>query len=494
MAALVYNRKLFNPLFWHVQKYLNNEAIRFMFIEGGSSAAKTFSIAQALLFHMVDYGVNTMVYRQFGVHIKDTVFQSFKKAANELQMKRFLEVLEMKIRYQSEDKMIRFRGLDDTESMKGLEDYDIVYCNEWNQQNKAIWDQLRKRLRGRRNQKYICDWNPVSAQLWQYTELIDMDEWIDLPLNIADAPTKYSSLNAEHSFVRINKAGNSIWIKTTYRDNFYIIGHPSGDGGFFDEHTLADYEYDRTYNPNLYRIYANGERGVLKTGGEFWKQFDEIKNVKPLIYQAAPVHISLDNNVNPYVTVGIWQHFNKDIKQIDELPCRTPDNNAPKAALRTVKYLRSKNHSDMVYIYGDPSALAASTVDEDSKSFFDKFIAVLKNANFKVVSRVGESAPEVAMSAAFINDIYESNLYGYTITISDNCRVSIDDYIQVKEDTDGSMKKPKVKHPVTNITYEPHGHFSDQKRYFIIQLLKEEFKKYKSLPKTNLMKKAGYLR
>jgi phage terminase large subunit len=145
MAQLVYNTRLFNPLFWHVRKYIQDEAIRFMFIEGGSSAAKTFSIAQALLFHMVDDGANTMCYRQFGVHIKDTVYQSFTKAADQLEMKRFLEMLEMRIKYQAAGKKIRFRGLDDTESMKGLEDYDIVYCNEWNQQAKVIWDQLRKR-------------------------------------------------------------------------------------------------------------------------------------------------------------------------------------------------------------------------------------------------------------------------------------------------------------------------------------------------------------
>jgi hypothetical protein len=50
----------------------------------------------------------------------------------------------------------------------------------------------------------------------------------------------------------------------------------------------------------------------------------------------------------------------------------------------------------------------------------------------------------------------------------------------VKEDKDGKMDKPKVKDPVTGVTYEPQGHFSDQKRYFITKILENEFNQYKS--------------
>jgi len=41
--------------------------------------------------------------------------------------------------------------------------------------------------------------------------------------------------------------------------------------------------------------------------------------------------------------------------------------------------------------------------------------------------------------------------------------------------------------------YETHGHFSDAKRYFIIELLKEEWNKYKSR-KNNLASQAGWFR
>jgi phage terminase large subunit len=475
------NPRLFNPLHWHLMPLLRDERIRFIYIEGGSSAAKTAEICSSLLIDQAQHNYSSMVFRRFHVDIKDSVFNSFKAASRRLSFTehgvyRFQQDL---ARCSRNSAVVRFRGLDDEENVKGIEDYDIVYNNEWNQFTKTQWDQQRKRLRGRKNQKFLCDWNPVSAKLWQYEEWLDLDEWIDLPLDIK-AATKYSSLNQEFAFKKINKKGNSIWIKVTYRDNFWVTGHPSGQGGFIDQHTLDDYEHDRVHNYNLYRVYANGERGILRTGGEFWKQFNETIHVKPLRIEPTTIHISIDENVNPYVTVSLWQYMDKEIRQIHEIPCKAPDNNAPKAAKRLVEYLNKIEYKDVLYIYGDPSAGKRSTVDENNSSFYDKFIEVLRNEGFIVERRVARSAPEVALSAAFINEIYESNLYGYSIVISDRCKVSIDDYCAVKEDKDGKMFKEKKKDEITKVTYEPNGHFSDSKRYFITRLLEAEFIRYKS--------------
>jgi phage terminase large subunit len=478
------NPRLFNPLHWHLMPLLRDEKIRYIYVEGGSSAAKTAEICSSLLIDQASRNYSSMVFRRFHVDIKDSVFNSFKASSKrigftEKHIYSFQQDL-AKCNYNAA--RVRFRGLDDEENVKGIEDYDIVYNNEWNQFTKTQWDQQRKRLRGRKNQKFICDWNPVSAKLWQYEEWLDLDEWIDLPLAI-DAPTKYNSLNADFAFKKINKKGNSIWIKVTFRDNYWITGHPSGEGGYLDQHTLDDYEHDRIHNYNLYRVYANGERGILRSGGEFWKQFDETKHVKPLKIEKSTIHISLDENVNPYVTVSAWQIVSKEIRQVHEIPCKSPENNAPKAARKLVAWLRKIEYEDVLYIYGDPSADKRTTIDENNRSFYDKLIEVLRTEGFKVVNRVARSAPQVALSAAFVNDIYETNLYGYSITIADSCKVSIDDYCMVKEDKDGKMLKEKVKDANTNVTYEPYGHFSDAKRYFITTILASEFNQYKSRTK-----------
>jgi hypothetical protein len=168
---------------------------------------------------------------------------------------------------------------------------------------------------------------------------------------------------------------------------------------------------------------------------------------------------------------------------VHEIPCKEPNNNAPKSAGELVKWLNKIDYKDVVYIYGDPSSSKRSTIDPNNSSFYDKFIEVLRVAGYKVVNRVARSAPEVALSAAFINEIYENNLHGYSITIADSCKVSIDDYVTVKEDKDGTMLKLKVKDKTTEQTYEPNGHYSDAKRYFLTTILQNEFNLYKSRSK-----------
>jgi phage terminase large subunit len=474
----IFHPKLFNPLYWHLLPLLRDERIRYIFIEGGSSAAKTFTICQALATDMYEREYSTMVFRRFQINIMDSVYSSFKAAIKGLEMDDYYLQQQFLIKGDDEQSRIRFRGLDDEENIKGIEDFNVVYNNEWSQFTEDQWTQQRKRLRGRPNQKFICDWNPISSKLWQYENWIDKDTWTDLPLAVPGK--KHSALDAQFAFKRINKAGNAVWLKVTFRDNFWIVGHPSGKGGYLDQHTLDDYEHDRLYKPNMYRIYANGERGILRTGGEFWKQFNEMKHVRPLTVEKSTLHISLDENVMPYVTIGCWQLISKEFRQVHEIPCREPFNNAPKAAGQLVKWLEQIGYQDVVYIYGDPSSSKRSTIDPNNSSFYDKFIEVLRTAGFKVVNRVARSAPEVALSAAFVNEIYESNLYGYSIAIGDSCKVSIDDYCTVKEDKDGSMLKLKIKDPVTLQTYEPNGHYSDQKRYILIEMLKAEFNMYKS--------------
>lgn len=232
----------------------------------------------------------------------------------------------------------------------------------------------------------------------------------------------------------------------------------------------------RTYEA----LYQQNPKPV-QAGGEFWAAFSTLKHVAPTPYDSkTTIHISLDNNVSPYVTCSVWQVAGKEIRQIHEIPAKAPNNNAVKAALLLAKYLDRLKYESIVYIYGDPSASARSTVDANSASFYDKFIEVLKQSGYKIISRVKKSMPEIAMSANFINEIYENDLLGFSIRIDPSCTVSIEDYYSVKHDKEGKMQKTKVKDPSTGVTYEQYGHFSDAKRYFLMTLLASEFQQYKS--------------
>jgi hypothetical protein len=304
----------------------------------------------------------------------------------------------------------------------------------------------------------------------------------------------YSRLRTEKAITQFYGAFNtervyqSHWIRKVLFDGEYAAQATRIKANYYDNHFINQQEYESKLrliangNAGIFNAIANGEWGMVRTGYEFWKQFSETKHVKSVKIEPTTIHVSLDENVNPYVTVSCWQLFvdRKLLRQVHELACRSPENNAPKAARKLAAWLHSIDYKDVVFIYGDPSASRKSTVDANNSSFYDKFIEVLRASGFTVISRVAKSHPEVALSAAFINEIYESNLGGWSIEISDMCFTSIEDYILVKEDAEGKMLKEKVKDEKSNVTYEPQGHFSDAKRYFITKVLDREFNTYKA--------------
>lgn len=337
-------------------------------------------------------------------------------------------------------------GANDSASLKSIKDPTHFFCEEMDQFNFTDFGFIYSRLR---TEKAITQFYGAFN-----TDRVYQSHWI-----------RKVMFEGEYKDMAIK-------LKANYYDNNFI--------------NKEDYESKLRLIANgditKFNAIANGEWGMIRTGFEFWKQFDETKHVKKLDIEKTTIHVTLDENVNPYVTVSCWQLLveKKKIHQVHELPCESPDNNAPKAAKRLAAWLHSIDYKDVLFIYGDPSASKRSTVDENNRSFYDKFIEVLRQEGFQVVSRVAKSHPEVALSAAFINEIYERNLEGWTIEIHERCFRSIEDYLLVKEDAEGKMLKEKVKDENSNITYEPHGHFSDAKRYFIIKVLEREFNAYKA--------------
>jgi PBSX family phage terminase large subunit len=291
----------------------------------------------------------------------------------------------------------------------------------------------------------------------------------------------YGAFNTE-------KIYQSHWIRKIFFDGGYTGQVATLKANYTGNYFINQEEYYKSLqliangNAAVLNAIANGEWGAIRTGGEFWKCFDESKHVKPLKPRKdTTIHVSLDENVNPYVTQIVWQISvaEKRLSQVHEILSRSPANNAPKAAKQFADWLHSIGYSDTVFVYGDPSAGKRSTIDANNASFFDKYISTLKDLGFSVVSRVQRSAPEVSLSADFINAIYENNHEGWSIEVSDMCFGSIEDYIIVKEDAEGRMLKAKEKDKETGVTFEPHGHCSDAKRYFITTVLEKEFVAFK---------------
>ena len=405
----------------------------------------------------IDKAINQKYFRgYFGRKILDTVrgtvFQTLVDRIRELHKEHLFSFSDkpngtmMIACRENGNQMIPF-GANDSQSLKSIKDPTDFFCEELDQFSYEDFGFIFSRLRTEK----------AVTQFW-------------------------GCFNTERVY-------KSHWIRKVLFDGEYADLAYRLKANFQDNHFMNREDYERKLrliannNAAVFNSIAHGEWGMVRTGDEFWKQFDESKHVKHAPYlPGQTVHVSLDENVNPYVTVSLWQILTeiKQFRQVHELPCKSPDNNAPKAARRLIEWLRSVNYTDVVYLYGDPSGSKRSTVDANSRSFYDKFAETLKSEGFTVVSRVQKAAPEVALSAAFINEIYESNLNGWSIVIHDRCFTSIEDYLLVKEDADGRMFKKKVKDPESKITYEPEGHFSDAKRYFITTVLEHEYQRYKS--------------
>lgn len=297
----------------------------------------------------------------------------------------------------------------------------------------------------------------------------------------------FGAFNTEHIY-------KSHWLRKIFFEGQYKDQSLKRKVNYTSNHFINQAEYleklELIANGNVavLNAIAKGEWGMVRTGGEFLKSFDESKHVTQVRYEPGVIYASLDENVSPYVTCTLWQIRGNRILQVHEILAESPYNNAPRAAKKLADWLDSVGHNGPVWVCGDPSASKRSTVDEDSKSFFIKYIEVLINRGFRVTNKVAKSAPEVALSGSFVNDILAGSIPEWKIEISDMCFSSIEDYILTKENAEGKPFKEKAVDPVTKIPFEIRAHILDSARYLIILVASIEFERYKGRRKSNLKK------
>lgn len=520
------NRKKFNPLGFHLLSLLKNPDVRIIILQGGSSSGKTYSAAQVLLLLALNTGENTLVLRKVGATISKTVWKDFKKAAKRLGIAgefRFKEGIKQ-IVCLANGALIDFGGLDDPEKIKGISDYKRVLMDEFTEFDEPDFKQVRKRLRGEAGQQVITTFNPISESHWIKKKVYDAEKWHDIPMTVTlggrTLPlelTKVKAIkmnNARHIMnprtgEMYEHAPDTVIIQTTYLNNFWVVGSPDGTYGYYDEQCIADFEKDRVNDPDFYNVYALGEWGVIQTGSEFFSSFKRPTHTGPVPYDPKlPIHISVDSNVLPYITITYWQietewpYYDEEkekwllgvqIRQIGETTAEAPYNTVRKAAKLATKRLKGYNSPFPVYLHGDASTKAANNIDDEKRSFMDLFIDTLTNEGLTVEDKVGKKNPSVPMSGEFINAIYEGHLPGLSIFIGDECKVSIEDYMSVQKDVNGGILKTRVKNKITMQTYEEHGHISDTKRYIVCDALKEEFTKFSNKRKRNTYAQNGFI-
>lgn len=523
------NFKKLNPVGFYLMRFLQDLTIRFIILFGGSSSGKSYSVAQIILIFTLWEGSNTLVMRKVGASIRDSIYQDFKTAADQLgitNLFRFSDGVKT-ITCLSNGARIVFKGLDDSEKIKGLSSFKRVVLDEESEFEEEDYKQIRKRLRGMVGQQIITTFNPIKETHWIKTQVFDKEKWHDIPKIVEIAGRELPPQLTDVKSIRMNEPksilnprtkeieehpSDTVVIQTTYLNNFWVVGSPDGTYGFYDEQCVADFERDRLNDPDYYNVYALGEWGVIRTGSEFFSSFNRGVHTGVCEYDPTlPVHISVDSNVLPYISCTYWQIAleggRKHIRQIGETCADSPNNTVRKAAKLVAKRLhellcttrpiavrgtpRPVAHNTKVYLHGDASTRAANNIDDEKRSFHDLFIDTLQKEGIEIEDKVSNKNPSVPMSGEFINAIFDKTFPGMEITIAEDCKVSIEDYMSVQKDVNGGILKTKVKNKITMQTYEEHGHISDTFRYVVVDMLREEFLLFSNRRKRNLYAKDG---
>ena len=211
-----------------------------------------------------------------------------------------------------------------------------------------------------------------------------------------------------------------------------------------------------------YEVLVEGNWDLqLKVGGEFYKCFELDKHVKDFgpdngYNPELPLHISWDDNVNPYLPCGIFQIEGKEIRMIDEIAGVTPSNTVERVCSEIKR--KYQGHDAGMFIYGDATANKEDTKLEKGMNFYKLILQYL--AQYKPVNRVLAGNASVVMRGNWINTVLEKELGGIKVWFGANCKKAISDMILVKEAADGT----KLKETETNtagVRYQKVGHFSD---------------------------------
>jgi len=254
----------------------------------------------------------------------------------------------------------------------------------------------------------------------------------------------------------------------------------------------------KTLPKHEYKIFVDGDWNVVaQTGGEFYRSFNvqqhtignEIKQDtgRPELYDPTrPIHLSFDENVNPYITATVWQIFENDPRfglpdqvvrvfvQIDEFCLTQPDNKIDKLCERISEKYRG--HETGLFIYGD----ATSKKDDVKLEVGANLYTIIHDRLrvFNPINRVPNANPSVVSRGNFQNSVFEVYFRSNAILIGSNCRNSCSDYLNVKQDADGTKKKSTEVNAETKVTFQPFGHTSDANDYFLIVALRDDYEFY----------------
>lgn len=457
MSDLIINPNLFNPLFWHIIEALNNPDIRHIYVYGGSSAAKTYSIAQALLMDGENNDYSSIVFRKEQASINDTIYNDFKEIDNYFGLGHKMLLFQIKMK---NDRLIRFRGVDKSGKVKGLKGYKKTLLDELDHFVYEDYKELKRRMRGEEGQQIIYTWNPVSKEHWVKTKVIDTENWIETSKSVDNCPSDYSELSHK-SGKWINDRGDSMMIKTNHLDNYWICGHPEEGFGRYDKHVMNEFNIMKRLDPDDYAVYAWGDWGNPRVEMPYITQFEDSKHISDLAVfnPKDQVIFSFDFNVDNCACV-LGHVGENHIHLFDELTGQDlPD------LLEQIKFKYAKQLPNCI-VTGDSAGRARNHMVSDSMNSYRLIRNSLNLTSNQIKIMVN---PKHKDSRIFCNTLLAFHPDFY---INPRCAKTIFDLKNVEANQDGGIIKKD-----RNVANQK-GDFLDAFRYLIGNFKRKWIKNY----------------
>lgn len=330
---------------------LYNSDKKYNLMRGGRGSAKSYETSGKLPIVLISClpFCRILVIRQIEQrHITSTYqemldYIDFWKLRSEFK----ITLRPLRIEHLETGNYILFRGMDKPDSVKSIKDVTHVIWEEafeikdW-KGVKTIDKSVRTpKLKIGSPHRHYFTFNPDNTNHWLYEVFYDESE----------------EKKRQYRYFR----ENALYMHTTYKDN-----------KFLPEAFIELIEADKDADPERFLVDGLGQWGRLRETGLFYRQFDYVKIVeeglKDRVYDSkAPLHITFDFNVYPYISLAISQlHYDAIEHQIqactiDEI-CL--DDNASAGDLRKtlIAFLQKyRKHTGNVVVCGDRAGHSRKT-------------------------------------------------------------------------------------------------------------------------------------
>jgi len=210
---------------------LENSNKRIRVFQGGTRSSKTYNIVIWWINKLRNENNKVLtVCRETLPSLKNSVYLDFVEIMGKMGIYDPNKMRLGDMTYTLGTNIIQFRNLDDDQKVRGSK-RDYLYINEANEVSYPIWKQLIFRTK----EIAVLDYNPSDEYHWIYDEVLTRDD--------------------------------CDFFKSTYLDN-----------PFLPEEQVKEIERLRELDPNYWRIYGLGERGMSEaTIYKNWELTDEEK-------------------------------------------------------------------------------------------------------------------------------------------------------------------------------------------------------------------------